>query len=51
LNKDLLGKQEELLKQVNCIQEVIDKLKFNKNEIETEARNEYTKLLDNLKYL
>ncbi len=51
LNKDLIGKQEEQLKQVMAIQEVIDKLKSNRNEIETEIRNEYTRLLDNLKYL
>ena len=51
LNNDLIAKQEEQLKQVIAIQDVIDKLKSNRNEIETEIRNEYTRLVDNLKYL
>jgi hypothetical protein len=49
VSKDLMVKHEKLLKQVAVLERISEDLKSNKDEIEKEIRNEYTRIIENLK--
>ena len=50
VSNDLMTKHEHLLAQCSVNDGVVEKLKRNKNEIEKEIKDEYKKIVGNLKY-